>query len=203
MTSKEIKNYFTRNHPHIAYSSLNITSTVATKEIQHLEDLVSSLVKPGFTALEIGSWRGMSAIAIASVLKTYSNTKLVCIDTWEMYPGTDAQRMWVREGQPNIYQDFKHNVELLGLAPYIEMHRGHSEKIVPALGMMFDFAFIDGNHSSKYVQRDVLNVWPLIKKDGIMCGHDYSRKHPDVVEVVNKHFPQRNITQSIWSIKKI
>lgn len=204
MTGREIRSYFTRNYPHIDCSKLSITSTVAAKEIRHLEELVTSIVKPGFSALEIGSWRGMSAIAIATILKNYPDTKLVCVDTWEMYQGTDASRMWVREGRPDICRDFIQNIEALELTPWIEMLKGRSEYIIPTLSSsaQFDFAFIDGNHSLEYVQRDSLNTWPLIKEGGIMCGHDYSRKHPDVIKVIDQHFPQKSVTPSIWSVKK-
>lgn len=202
MTDREIKSYFTHNYPHIDFSKLSITSTVSAYEIRHLEELVNSIVKPGFRALEIGSWRGMSAVAIATILKNYPNTKLICVDTWEMYQGTDASRMWVREGRPDRCRDFIQNMEALELTLCIEMLKGRSERIIPTLDTQFDFAFIDGNHDFSFVQTDVLNTWPLMKEGGIMCGHDYSRKHPDVIKVIDRLFLDRHVTGSIWSICK-
>jgi predicted O-methyltransferase YrrM len=52
----------------------------------------------------------------------------------------------------------------------------------------FDLVFIDANHLYDYVIKD-LDVWfELVKKDGVICGHDYERRHKDVVRAVNEKF---------------
>lgn len=37
-----------------------------------------------------------------------------------------------------------------------------------------DLVFIDGNHSYEYVLRDMENWTPLVRKGGIVAGHDYA-----------------------------
>lgn len=38
----------------------------------------------------------------------------------------------------------------------------------------FDFIYIDGNHAEKYVYQDITNYWDLVKKGGILAGHDFN-----------------------------
>jgi hypothetical protein len=40
----------------------------------------------------------------------------------------------------------------------------------------FDFVYIDGCHNFVAVERDITNYYPLVKKGGIMGGHDFSSR---------------------------
>ena len=53
----------------------------------------------------------------------------------------------------------------------------------------FDLVFIDANHSYDYVKKDI-NIWlPLVKPNGVICGHDYSYQWKDhVAKAVNERF---------------
>ena len=57
----------------------------------------------------------------------------------------------------------------------------------------FDLVFIDANHSYKMVKRDILLWRPLVKKDGIISGHDYGFanrpcRYPGVQKAVDEIF---------------
>ena len=45
----------------------------------------------------------------------------------------------------------------------------------------FDFIFVDGDHSYEATYADCEKYYPLLKKGGLFCGHDYSS-----IEAVNK-----------------
>jgi len=53
-----------------------------------------------------------------------------------------------------------------------------------------DMVFIDGNHSYEYVLRDMENWTPLVRKGGIVAGHDYvtdpKSKYYDVQKAVHE-----------------
>ena len=53
-----------------------------------------------------------------------------------------------------------------------------------------DIVFIDGNHSYDYVLRDMENWTPLVRKGGVVAGHDYTTdptsRYYSVQEAVNK-----------------
>ena len=38
-----------------------------------------------------------------------------------------------------------------------------------------DFVYIDGNHRFEYIIADIATWLPKLKKDGMICGHDYAR----------------------------
>lgn len=76
-----------------------------------------------------------------------------------------------------------------------------------------DFMYIDGNHASPQVDRDIYNSWQKIKEGGIMGGHDYYDSHEqshysDVESVVKRFAQEKGLTIhltpecSSWWIQK-
>ena len=60
----------------------------------------------------------------------------------------------------------------------------------------FDFIFVDGDHSYDATFADCVAYYPLLKKGGLFCGHDYSNL-PDVNKAVNEFRTVNNITAPI------
>ena len=36
-----------------------------------------------------------------------------------------------------------------------------------------DFVYLDGAHDYANVKKELFDLWPLVRKDGILAGHDY------------------------------
>jgi hypothetical protein len=54
---------------------------------------------------------------------------------------------------------------------------------------VFDFVYIDGDHTGESVERDIDLFLPKVKKGGYIGGHDYNPEcWPEVVNAVNKKF---------------
>jgi len=47
-----------------------------------------------------------------------------------------------------------------------------SEKAIKRINEEVDFIYIDGNHSYEYVKKDIELYWNILKKGGIIAGHD-------------------------------
>lgn len=194
-----LKNYYTTD-----IRGLDFNTFISIKELQHLIRLVDKTAailekKKALTALEIGSWRGTSSVYIATALKNYPYSRLICVDTWKV-PDDDpvCLNTWKKEGMPDLLKIFTKNMSLLNLSDIVEFKIGSSIEIVPTLKEKFDFIFIDGNHNYEYINKDLKNA--LIKVDsGIISGHDYSRKHPGVVKAVNENFNRVELFCSVWS----
>jgi hypothetical protein len=151
------------------------------------------------TIIEVGSWKGKSAIAMAEALKSerLNDSKIICVDTFlgatefiakeDEDPKRGLRRI---NGYPTIYYQFLANV----------VKSGHQDMIIPfpqtstnaarffgGWGMIqFDLAFIDGSHEYEDVSSDLYNYYPLLSKDGIMCGDDYCEYWNGVREAVNE-----------------
>ena len=56
---------------------------------------------------------------------------------------------------------------------------------------MFDFVYIDGNHSYDYVKNDISGYYKKIKQGGVLCGDDYRME--DVEKAVTEFVKDNNI----------
>jgi hypothetical protein len=136
--------------------------------------------------IEVGTWKGGSAITMANALAKHSKpATILCIDTWlgalEFWQNhQDPERylsLKLRNGYPSVYYQFLANV----------CHASHQHRIVPfpqtsataALflrtnGIQGDLIYIDGSHEEEDVYQDLLDYWPLLRTGGTIFGDDYT-----------------------------
>ncbi len=66
----------------------------------------------------------------------------------------------------------------------------------------FDIVFVDAEHDYDNVKKDILMWEPLIKENGIICGHDYASREKGVMKAVNEIYGENNIEVihpgSVW-----
>jgi len=137
--------------------------------------------------VEVGVRYGKNA---ASLLHLLPNLELWMVDRWEKPPEGDS---YYNSGDGVADRPVGHFLKcyhsaIERTAPY--MHRRHviqMDSIRAAtfmrrsFGVIFDFVFIDADHSYEGV-RDDIEAWrPLVKPGGLLCGHDYG--HPRIGEV--------------------
>jgi predicted O-methyltransferase YrrM len=199
--NNRITTWFLNYYDSSICKNLDLHTFTMLGELQHLTDLIDSLEKKEkITALEIGSWKGISAAFIATNLKKYPDSKLICVDTWEVpKEDTGCYIPWVKEGKPDLLKIFIKNISLLGLSNMVDYKIGLSEKIVPNLKEKFDFIFIDGCHEYEYIKRDIEVSRTKLNEKGIISGHDYSNNAPGVIKAVNENFSNIKIYQNVWS----
>lgn len=125
----------------------------------------------GLVGCEIGVWNGNNA---RSILNFVPIKKLYLIDPYlPEYKITD-----------NISENRKYNMKvykyaLRNLKKYINKCRfikHTSEDAVthlPKKKDLFDFVYIDGNHNYPFIKKDIELYYPLVKKGGVLGGHDY------------------------------
>lgn len=109
------------------------------------------------TLLEIGSWKGRSAILI---LRSNPLIKLYCLDIWNQ-----------------AFDIFKNNIKRYGVAdrviPIKDWSKNVGKHFVPE---SLDFVYLDASHKEEDVYNDLLALKPLMKKDGVIVGDDWQKK---------------------------
>jgi hypothetical protein len=148
-------------------------------------DTLISAVRPSLI-VEVGSWKGASAIHMATVCKLKGiNLSIICIDTWL---GTIESYTW-KETEPNLYLDlaFKNGWPQLYYQFLSNVVKyGFEKTIVPlpqtshiGLRMIYDLnlrpelIYLDASHDYLDVKKDIELAWNCIKDDGIIFGDDY------------------------------
>lgn len=135
--------------------------------------------------VEIGSYKGRSATAIASKL-IHSGGHLSCIDVW--YDNFDI---------------FQENMRQLDLSPSILK----SDSLAAAeyfSDQSLDFIFLDSSHEYYPTVSEIIFWSSKLKETGILCGHDYG--HPEFPGIAKALHDMclnfYNPVDSIWMIHK-
>ena len=173
------------------------------------------LSKRIYTIIEVGSWKGGSAIQMGTILKIATGPdgemekkRIYCIDTWlgaaEFWTGdlanTPERNLLLKNGYPQIYYQFLSNVVHNGLQDYIipiPVPSSIGVKILKAQGVKADLIYIDGSHEYDDVYADLNSYSELLNPGGVMFGDDYY-SFADVGRAVNDFVA----TQKAQDIKK-
>jgi len=134
-----------------------------------LYSLVSGL-RPT-AAVEIGTAEGGAAMIICAAMDAVGNGNLVCIDPAPKVTPDDRAKM-------------SHRVSFVSQAS--------PEAIMEArvlLGSVFDFAFVDGDHSYAGVLRDINALLPFLHEDSYLLFHDvhYFEVHDAINEALKRY----------------
>jgi len=130
--------------------------------------------------LEIGSWAGASTISWArSFLALRSDVQVECVDQWLPYfdlsleTNLHYRQMNIAAENQEIYSLFLHNLKSAGINSIVQVHRGSSRDVLPALkSESFHLIYIDGSHAYEDVLTDIHEAKRLIVNGGVICGDD-------------------------------
>lgn len=141
-----------------------------------LLDLMKYMNNP--VGIEIGSDVGETA---SFLLETRKDLFLYCVDPYEAYIDWNGNNLNDRD---NVLSQF-----LSKMQPYEQRYKlfkmRSDDAIAQFMDQSVDFVFIDGLHEYEQTLRDCENYWPMVKKGGLLCGHDY-KTIPGVNNAVNK-----------------
>lgn len=142
---------------------------------EHDREILKSVSKDCRLAIEIGTFTGASAEAILDG----GAEKLITIDTFNGELGGPQALL----GSNRIYSDHSRE-QIIGLA--LERLRRFGDRVTLIIGEsskvatffqkdIADLIFIDGAHDYESVKRDIASWKPILKEDGVLCGHDFDR----------------------------
>ena len=136
--------------------------------------------------IEVGTWKGGSAIEMAAAIDAAGNDATVlCIDTWlgalEFWNDhEDPERygaLALKNGYPTVYYQFLANV----------CHAGHQNRVVPfpqtsataalwlaSRGVRAGLIYVDGSHEEGDVYADLCAYHELLAEGGTLFGDDWT-----------------------------
>lgn len=153
--------------------------------------------------IEVGTWKGMSAMHMADIGKELGipDLEICCVDTWLGSPGVWTKKnevadiLKMKDGWPMLYFTFMKNV----------VERGHHDVITPMpmpsdMGYFVlkqrkvkaDMIYIDAGHEYESCKRDLNLYIDLLDDDGIMLGDDYET-FPGVTEAAHEFADERGM----------
>ena len=155
----------------------------------------------GKGGVEIGCWFGRTTV---NLLQHCS--RLICIDHFQgtealkgevvklASEGTSPKEIFIKNLKKYNYRNIP--VKLLDISSQ------DAAKVIPR-DAEFDFVFIDGDHSYEAVKKDILFWESILKKGGLLMGHDYKvnggGSRPGVDKAVDELIPELSGTcGSIW-----
>lgn len=137
---------------------------------------------------EIGVGRGAFS---SLLLQANPDLELYCVDSWRKYPG-------YRSGKRDHEKEFQ-IVSQRFSGPNVHLIRALSSDAAKRFAPdSLDFVYIDANHEDPFVGFD-LRIWnERVRSGGILSGHDYTPRWPDVMKAVQQHVKHHKIP--IWFV---
>lgn len=135
--------------------------------------LYNTILKSKKDVLELGSLYGKSSCTIASALKKRNdNSVLVCCDLFQ---------------NENIIK-ISNNLKKFKVESIVSLVKGDYNIFQKISTKKWGAIFVDGNHKSPQVDKDIDFAWNNLLKGGYLICHDYNDKTDkyDVKEVIDK-----------------
>jgi len=148
--------------------------------------------------IEVGTWKGASAIKTAELMKSYQipEPQLICVDTWlgsvENWINRDDPSCFaslaLKWGRPDLYYTFLTNVvrtrQTDVIVPF-PADTNTAAKFLLRKGMHADAIYLDASHEYEDVIADLGAYWKVLRPGGVLIGDDYEL-WPGVFQAVNE-----------------
>ena len=164
--------------------------------------------------IEVGSWKGKSAIAMASACETAT---VVAVDTWLGAPEfwtwgagdpTRGGSLRFVDGFPTVFYTFTKNVKASGLHDRIcplPLSSVQAAEVLLHHQIAADIVYIDAAHEYGQVTADLEAYWPLVVSRGTMFGDDYG-VWPGVARAVDEFARRQGVVVDVkgvvWSLRR-
>lgn len=140
-------------------------------DLRALQGLLSGLGGGGYeplTAVEVGSYVGGTALAMAAV----DEVTVHCVDHFLGNPSDRVGELVEYHGTEKVFRTFCRNAGGL-LFRRVFPHRGASRLYAQVWTLPADLVFIDADHDYPAVKSDI-ELWRRhVRPGGVLCGHDY------------------------------
>lgn len=164
-------------------TAIGVEGFMHCDELEKLTDLACNK-----DVLEIGSFKGLSAWAMASVAKS-----IMCVDTWKSNSAGQIQTdSFTTRG------DFKKaTARFRNVNDFV----GTSENAAISLSDgSYDLIFLDAMHTYEDVKEDIKRWYPRLRNGGTFVWHDYSHPHFEGVKQAVDEFLGRPVEGQVGTL---
>lgn len=171
-------------------SKINLLEVVDKAGGLTIQELVSILgvcnLFPSGRLLEIGSFRGRTAL---NIIYNYPKLNVFTFDLpYNVYNETDLKYKLIESDKAQAFHKNKNELKnnYTNYFSKIKTLEGDSATYdFSKYYNFFDIIIIDGSHKYENVLIDSENSLKMIKKNGFIFWHDYSKDHIDVLKAIN------------------
>lgn len=133
---------------------------------KHLTGLAG---RPDLLFLQIGAFTGDASLWLFEHILTGPGSTLTDVDTWEGSDEPDHEHMDFAEVE-QVYDDRTQAIA----APWrLIKFKGTSLDFFSCEPDLYDFIYIDGDHTAVGVLSDAVHAYPLLKPGGLIAFDDY------------------------------
>jgi predicted O-methyltransferase YrrM len=118
--------------------------------------------------LEIGSFKGRSTVALATVAVHYGTGPVVAVDPHTAPSSTDPDL----EGRSSSFEEFLDNLRASDLEGAVEIHRTYSRDLARGWNRPIRLLWIDGDHTYEGAKEDLRLFGPHLAEGAIVAIHD-------------------------------
>ena len=143
----------------------------STAQVNFEKFLTPLAGQPNLEFLQLGAFTGDASLWLAQNILTHKNSILVDVDTWE---GSDEQSHAEMDFN-DVYETYQAKVKGYNIDSYKMASVDYLIKFNEI--DLYDFIYIDANHTSAGVFLDAELSWRILKAGGIMAFDDYTWQH--------------------------
>jgi hypothetical protein len=164
---------------------------------------IANLLPKDSTCVELGVADGIFS---KDILNYLNPKQLFLIDPWKIGHDKNSNVTHYSWGLPTAYSNEEGFLKVKNSylkeieSGKVIIKRGFSYEMVSTFpDKFFDFIYIDACHLYECVKFDLNSYFPKLKKNGLICGHDYAKgANFGVIEAVDEFAKNNNLK---WSIK--
>lgn len=196
---RTIKTYFNQTPEEDLKALAEIVRQLGVKNAENIHPI---------EIVEVGSWVGESACAILQGLEmARAKGYVYCIDHWQGNASDWLGDVVEKYGSENVQKMFMDNLKQDIGNGSIRAIKGHSLDVadqIQANSQQVDLVFIDAGHTYEEVKADIEAWLPIVKQNGVLCGHDYCDAFPGVIQAVSERFggEVKLVGSSVWMYVK-
>jgi len=121
---------------------------------------------PNLKFLQIGAYTGDASVWLLDNILTDPSSTLIDIDTWKGSDEDEHKKISFDKVHAYYTERTKKYGNLLSI-------KSKSEYVLPNLNQVYDFIYIDGDHTARAVAMDAEESWKILKPSGILAFDDY------------------------------